>query len=683
MASLSCAHCRPRTWLTLHWINWPQDPKAPVDTVRAWSDSKDGISGETLAKADAFLAEVAKMPLTKADLLHIGHPWGALQGELVKGSVPSSMHFHVGASYDEEVQPWMELLKSGTFSAQTLVQSAPLSYMVSAHWAEVLTKSVAAHGATWLHDLYLGVIAAERLDVPRAMTLFEQSVTKKKTAVGYRNLGALGKNQADPTLRCAAYKQAWELALLDTSAPGLRMQYSLAGEYALFLNTFHLWPELKSLLTSLPQAPGCSDKGEYCDSDMVAFSAVMLLNSTGTATDCLSMRTLLSKWAFTQAPMAGYVFTRKPYVQVNYAKMFESCLVLEHNTTGSLTPAQKIALLAANPPPYWLQGPGWMPPPHVAQAMKTDDEDLEPEVMEVTTAQPSYRMIKIDDAAETKTASGGTVTAATPPPPRPPFVSSEAYPVFWHVVGPNETLFQAGGHDDVTKFGIKDLSMSYCGFGLSGSFPSLPFADNASHAINGGVPQAANLARHLELTKQHIEAIIKDPGFDGLATFDFEAWTPVFDDNVAPATINYHSKRYQDYSVALVKAKNPSWSAAKLRAQAKREFEAAAIELFVSTLTVARGVRPKALWGFYGFPSGFNNAQLKPIWEASSALYPSIYLQSSVNAAHDVAAITTNAVAAAEMAKPPDGYRLPVFPFAWECCKFTVYWLRSIHAALC
>ena len=192
---------------------------------------------------------------------------------------------------------------------------------------------------------------------------------------------------------------------------------------------------------------------------------------------------------------------------------------------------------------------------------------------------------------------------APAPAPRPPYVASEGYPVFWHVTGPNSSQqFTSGGRADVTKFGIKGLGMSYCG-DLEGAFPSLPFAENASNAVNGGVPQLANMTLHLELTKQHIESVITDPEFDGLAIFDFEEWTPVFEDNDSDG--NWHGKRYQDYSVALVKAKHPSWATAKVAAKAKAEFEAAATDPFVQTLRTARALRPRALWGFCkASPSG-------------------------------------------------------------------------------
>ena len=111
--------------------------------------------------------------------------------------------------------------------------------------------------------------------------------------------------------------------------------------------------------------------------------------------------------------------------------------------------------------------------------------------------------------------------------------------------------------------------------------------------------------------------------------YDFEAWTPIWENNDTPASINWHSKRYQDYSIALVKAKHPGWSEAQLDVQAKKEFEAAgecssqcllyvhklfsrrlllydivrtAMEIFVKTLNVASATRPKALWGYYGTP---------------------------------------------------------------------------------
>lgn len=72
-------------------------------------------------------------------------------------------------------------------------------------------------------------------------------------------------------------------------------------------------------------------------------------------------------------------------------------------------------------------------------------------------------------------------------------------------------------------------------------------------------------------------------------------------------------------------------------------FEESARKLMENTLTIARDLRPRGLWGFYGFPRCFNyekdedkchvetmklNDQLSWLFRASLSLYPSIYLSS-------------------------------------------------------
>ena len=65
--------------------------------------------------------------------------------------------------------------------------------------------------------------------------------------------------------------------------------------------------------------------------------------------------------------------------------------------------------------------------------------------------------------------------------------------------------------------------------------------------------------------------------------------------------------------------------------------------------------------------------KMLPVWQASGALFPSIYLsdaatpdpvrQFRVNATVEIAKSAAEMVAAAD----PNAKRLPVYPFAWEC----------------
>ena len=53
---------------------------------------------------------------------------------------------------------------------------------VSASWEGLLLKSAREHGTSWLHALHLGIIAAERLDVPRALEHLRDSIQRRPTA---------------------------------------------------------------------------------------------------------------------------------------------------------------------------------------------------------------------------------------------------------------------------------------------------------------------------------------------------------------------------------------------------------------------------------------------------------------------------------------------------------------------
>ena len=123
--------------------------------------------------------------------------------------------------------------------------------------------------------------------------------------------------------------------------------------------------------------------------------------------------------------------------------------------------------------------------------------------------------------------------------------------------------------------------------------------------------------------------------------------------------------------------------------QAKSEFEAAGVALFVAALQHASTLRPKTLWGFYGMPRGAvgpRNATdararalaaartMLPVWQASGALFPSVYLNAAPAPEAARARLLNDtveiAIAAAEMVREAEGgvaRRMPVYPFAWEC----------------
>ncbi|KAJ8394865.1 hypothetical protein AAFF_G00042200 [Aldrovandia affinis] len=161
-------------------------------------------------------------------------------------------------------------------------------------------------------------------------------------------------------------------------------------------------------------------------------------------------------------------------------------------------------------------------------------------------------------------------------------------------------------------------------------------------AVNGGVPQNFSLREHLSRAQADIVMDIPSPDFQGLAVVDWESWRPLW-------IRNWDSKRmYWDGSRALVLAKHPDWAPALVDEEAQKEFEAAGRAFMEGTLRLGRSLRPGGLWGFYGFPGCYNyqyknatanytgecpelevkrNDELAWLWNASSALYPDVYLE--------------------------------------------------------
>ena len=140
-------------------------------------------------------------------------------------------------------------------------------------------------------------------------------------------------------------------------------------------------------------------------------------------------------------------------------------------------------------------------------------------------------------------------------------------------------------------------------------------------------------------------------GRDGHAAIDFEAWSPSWDENIGARI------RYQNYSIRLALQSNPHLSLDEAVKEAKQDWESAALRWMVAILDKLHDLRPKARFGYYGFPSDAyssltcagpkavggcenlgtcrlvppyrpevraRNDRLAALWRASGVLYPSI-----------------------------------------------------------
>ncbi|XP_066553610.1 hyaluronidase-1 [Amia ocellicauda] len=169
-----------------------------------------------------------------------------------------------------------------------------------------------------------------------------------------------------------------------------------------------------------------------------------------------------------------------------------------------------------------------------------------------------------------------------------------------------------------------------------------PFYTLQGEPVNGGVPQNASLLEHLDLAWADIERYIPHAAFSGLAVVDWESWRPLW-------VRNWDSKEvYCNASRTLVQQKHPDWPPSKVDSEAQREFQEAGRAFMNRTLQLGREMRPGGWWGFYGMPGCYNyqyknaslnytgqcpevemrrNEELGWLWNVSSALYPSIYLE--------------------------------------------------------
>ncbi|XP_068623954.1 uncharacterized protein [Battus philenor] len=189
---------------------------------------------------------------------------------------------------------------------------------------------------------------------------------------------------------------------------------------------------------------------------------------------------------------------------------------------------------------------------------------------------------------------------------------------------------------------------------------------------NGGVPQEGNITNHLEAFRMTVEQSVPDEDFHGIGIIDFESWRPIFRQNFGVLL------PYKNVSVEIERKLHWWWPETWIQREAKLRFEEAAMVFMKSTIRLAKEMRPKALWGYYGFPYCFNvatnnpgeacpanvvqeNNQINWLWSESTALYPSVY--SSYN-------LSTNQLTSLVRGRVKEASRVrrkgaPILPYFW------------------
>ncbi|XP_062465699.1 hyaluronidase PH-20 [Pezoporus occidentalis] len=209
-------------------------------------------------------------------------------------------------------------------------------------------------------------------------------------------------------------------------------------------------------------------------------------------------------------------------------------------------------------------------------------------------------------------------------------------------------------------------------------------------ALNGGLPQLSLLENHLKKAKEDIQFYIPSDEQFGLAVIDWENWRPVWIRNWGSKDI------YRQESIELVQQRDLSISEAEARIIAKMEFEAAAKSIMLESLKLGIEMKPNRLWGYYLYPDCYNydykqnphnytgtcldieierNNELNWLWEKSTALYPSIYLETALRSSRNAQlfvrnrvqeAIRISYVSSATHPLPVFVYTRPVFTDIYE-----------------
>ena len=175
----------------------------------------------------------------------------------------------------------------------------------------------------------------------------------------------------------------------------------------------------------------------------------------------------------------------------------------------------------------------------------------------------------------------------------------------------------------------------------TGLYPT--FTQNATTkewvAVNGGLPQVANMSAHLSQWSEEIEAMIPDPQSTAVVGLDWEDWQPYWDGNNRRAMAEPDQDIFQNESMKLVKAQHPTWNDAQVLAEAKKQFNLGAEMFWTETFKLAQKMRPNALWSNYdtGHCGNYacNDAEYYP-WQAQAErlgyrpkTYPPIALPAS------------------------------------------------------
>jgi hypothetical protein len=185
------------------------------DWEAAWhraGKSLDGIlSAPELDRRHEEFAAVRDRP--PDEILSAGSGWGALERrrKLADGErddVPAALEFP-RSSLGSDQEPWLELLEAGTLPVGSL-RNGPGQYMIQPEWERRLELAIkSGRSRHWLALLHLGIMRAERFDLPGARAAWRRSIASTPTSWALRNLARFEKSRKRAV---ELVLKAWKLA---------------------------------------------------------------------------------------------------------------------------------------------------------------------------------------------------------------------------------------------------------------------------------------------------------------------------------------------------------------------------------------------------------------------------------------------------------------------------------------
>ncbi|KAM9854513.1 hyaluronidase PH-20-like [Aulostomus maculatus] len=254
-----------------------------------------------------------------------------------------------------------------------------------------------------------------------------------------------------------------------------------------------------------------------------------------------------------------------------------------------------------------------------------------------------------------------TVTAVLAlPPSEPPLIPDHPFIAIWNA--PTERCQQLEIPLDTAAFQAVTTPAKVPGQFLTifyedrlGLYPNVNIRTGRLH--RGGIPQNGNLTEHLAKAQKQIDRYISKDASPGLAVIDWESWRPLWDRNWGLKRI------YQKLSISHALQMAPFLSSNQISKLAAEQFQQSGRRFMERTISLGIGERPSRRWGFYLFPDCYNyewkepqytgkcsaktqkqNNQLLWLWERSTALYPSIYLNQSMRNSPRVALFVRNRI---------------------------------------